>query len=214
MALDYKSSLSRYRRYLQLVKNRPLWSASMWVILSLILLIVLLVMALRPTLVTISGLLGQINQQTEISQKLDKKIIQVQLAITEMNSVKDKIPLLDKALPKEVGWDELASNLDQIATNSGLTTTDLVIDKIPLLLNEPLVSTSQKYIPQVPAGVLPVRFTLTLTGDYTQMRKVVADLENMVRIIMISSVEISVDKKGVQTLIINGETGYLPDQLL
>jgi Tfp pilus assembly protein PilO len=214
MALDYKSSLTRYRTYLQMVKSQPLWTASLWVILSLILLIVLLVMALRPTLVTISGLLGQIQQQKEISTRLDNKITLVQRAITEMNSVKNNLPSLEKALPKNANWNEIATLLSQIATSSGLTTSDLIIDKIPMLPNEPIITTGQKYVPQVPLGVIPIRFSLSLTGGYTQMRKAVSDLESVGRIVMITSIEIYTDKKGNQIMDLSGKFGYLPDQFL
>ena len=67
----------------------------MWVVLSLILLIILMVLALRPTLVTISTLLGQIQQQKEISQKLDDKTLSVTTALKTLDSVKEKLPLLD-----------------------------------------------------------------------------------------------------------------------
>lgn len=214
MALDYKSSLTRYRRYLQLVRSRPLFTTSMWVILSSILVIVLLVVALKPTLVTISGLLGQIRQQKEISVKLDKKISLVQQAITEMNSVADVQPLLENALPENADWSVIATTLAQIATQSGLVVSDLVIDKIPLGPNEPLVTSDQKYVPQVPQGIIPIRFTLTLAGDYTQMRKVVSDLEGWGRVIMITSIDISTDKKGVLIMVLEGEAGYIPDQFL
>jgi Tfp pilus assembly protein PilO len=214
MALDYKSSLSRYRRYLQLVRERPMWSASLWVILSLILLIVLLVMALKPTLVTISGLLGQIKQQKEVSVELDKRIVEVQKAIAELNSIKDERPVLDKALPQVPDWENLANELSSLATDSGLMTTDLVINKVPLLPTESFTSSGGEIINQLPKGVIPVSFTLTMTGEYTQMRQVVTEIQSMNRVIMITSVDISIDKKGMQVMTLNGEAGYIPDQLL
>ena len=55
--LDYRSSLLHYRRYLSVVQKRPILRASLFLILSLILLIILVATALRPTLVTIAGLL-------------------------------------------------------------------------------------------------------------------------------------------------------------
>src|SRR3989304_6607354 len=119
MALDYKSSLSRYRRYLQMVQSRPLLATSLWVILSLVLLIVLLVLALRPTLITIADLVSKINQQREISVKLDDQILAVQGALTSLQGARDQLYLLDLGLPKEAAWDELAVNLQGMASGSG-----------------------------------------------------------------------------------------------
>lgn len=189
-------------------------TASMWVILSIILLIVLLVMALRPTLVTISGLLGQIRQEKEVVAKLNNKIALVTQAMNEMDSVSGERHFLDKALPVDADWKGMADTLTQTATTSSLVITDLVIDKIPLTLNEELTTNGQKYVPQMPQGVMPVRFTLTLAGDYTQMRQAITNLENWGRIIMITSINRSIDKKGMLIMVINGEAGYLPDSSL
>ncbi len=182
--------------------------------MSLVLLIALLVLALKPTLVTISSLLGQIDQQKAVSAKLDKKITLVQQAIVEMDSVTDKIPLLDSALPKDPNWEELSDSLYEIATNSGLVTTDIMIDKIPISATEPISAAGTVYKPLVPSGVIPVRFTLVMSGDYSKMRQVVADLESMRRVLMLSEVDIVANKNGVLTMTITGEAGYMPDKTL
>jgi Tfp pilus assembly protein PilO len=213
MALDYKSSLSRYRRYLQLVQARPLWTASLWVILSLILLIALVVLALRPTLVTISGLLGQIKQQKEISRQLDEKIANVEKALTRLDEVSPKIPLLDKMLPVESDWSSLAANLEKIATESGLVMESVTIDKIPLVPGEQTAEMGQTES-QLPAGVMPVKFIFAASGEYTQIREMLSDLENLRRVSILSSVEINTNKDGSLRLVINGEAGFIPDEFL
>lgn len=215
MALDYKSSLSRYRRYLQLVQSRPLWTASLWVILSLILLIALLILALRPTLVTISGLVGQIKQQGEISQKLEEKMMTVQKALEELDAISPKMPLLDEVLPKESEWNILAARLEKIATESGLQVTSIVIDKIPIALNEPVPTGGPRLVKsEMPKEILALKFIISASGEYTQMRKMVLDLENLRRVIVLSSVLIDTNKEGVLVVTINGEAGFVPEDLL
>jgi Tfp pilus assembly protein PilO len=184
----------------------------MWVILSLILLIVLLVLALRPTLVTISGLLGQIKQQREISKKLDEKILNVQKALVELDAVSQKAPLLDEVLPKEPDWSSIATNLEKMATESGLQMESVTIDKIPLT-PEPSTGTGQLKS-QMPRGVLPVRFIFTASGEYTRIRKMLSDLENLRRVIILSSVEIDTNKDGSLRVTINGEAGFIPERFL
>jgi Tfp pilus assembly protein PilO len=215
MALDYKSSLSRYRRYLQLVQSQPLWTASLWVILSLILLIALLVLALRPTLVTISGLVGQIKQQEEISQKLEEKMITVQKALEGLDAISPKMPLLDEVLPKQSEWDILASRLEKIATESGLQVTSIVIEKIPLAFGTPVPTGTPVLVEsRIPEGILAVKFIISASGEYTQIRKMVLDLENLRRVIVLSSVSIDTNKDGVLIVTVNGEAGFVPEDLL
>jgi len=211
MALDYKSSLSRYRRYLQSVHSQPLWAASMWVVLSLILLIILMVLALRPTLVTISTLLGQIQQQKEISQKLEDKTLSVTTALKTLDSVKEKLPLLDEALPDDANWEDLVSEVESIATGGGIVIKSITVDKIPKALvvqTDPAKQPTEK--PLMPEGVIGVKFELKGSGTYEQIRNTVSAIEKMSRLVIFKEVIISLNKEGGLELTITAEVGYLP----
>jgi Tfp pilus assembly protein PilO len=203
MALDYKSSLSRYRRYLQSVQSQPMWTASMWVVLSLILMIVLVVLALRPTLVTISTLFGQIKQQTEIARKLDEKIMSVRKATDALEAVREKIPLLEEALPESPKWETLVTTLESIIAEQGMTTTSITVDKI----SQP--TEAEKSV--MPAGVLPVKFLLVGNGSYEQIRGTIERVEKMGRLVLFRNIVISQNKDGSLGLALDGVVGYLPE---
>jgi Tfp pilus assembly protein PilO len=213
MALDYKSSLGRYRRYLQLVQTQPLWAASMWVIMSLVLLIVLVILALRPTLVTISGLFGELRQQKEISAKLDEKILKVRRAIDEMESVKNDLPLLQQILPEQADWDILADDLYKAATESGLDILSISVEKIPLSPSE-IVVDQQQAKPLMPQGLISIRFSIAAKGNEQQIRNTILALQEMKRLILFSDVSIEEDKDGRLNLNASGEVGYIPDKYL
>lgn len=215
MALDYKSSLGRYRRYLQMVQSQPLWSASLWVILSLILLIVLLVLALRPTLITIADLVGKINQQKIVTAQLEERIVAVQNAISSMENQRDRISLLDEALPLDMKWSELAATLEAVAVESGISVENIVIGKIALTPTEIANNKSEKLeISSLPVGVIPVRFSITALGDFQSFRTLVERLEKKRRVMILTAVQISTDKTGALTIAIQGETSYLPDKFV
>lgn len=213
MALDYKSSLGRYRRYLQLVQTQPLWAASMWVIMSLVLLIVLIILALRPTLVTISGLFGELRQQKEISARLDEKILKVRKAIDEMESVKPDLPLLQQVLPEQANWEILAEDLYRAATESGLDIMTISVEKVPLSPTEVTID-QQQAKPLVPQGLISVRFSLSAKGNEQQILNTITTLQKMKRIILFSDVSIEQDKDGRLNLNVFGEVGYIPDKYL
>ena len=214
MALDYKSSLSRYRKYLQLVQTQPMWTASLWVILSLILMIVLLVLALRPTLITISSLIGQIEKQREVAYKMDEKILEVRQAIEKLELARSQLWLLDEALPTEAKWSDLAQNLESMATDSGLQLTVVVVERVPLGPNEPKSTSGSQTKSSMPPGALAVRFNLSGKGEYTQIREMVAKLEKMRRLIMLESVVTDIDKEGNLRVTIIGEVGFIPENYL
>lgn len=207
MALDYKTGLSRYRRYLQVVQEQPLWGASLWLVLTLILIIVMIVVALRPTLVTISGLLGQKKQLTELSDRMDKKIAAITEAEAAYNNISEKLYLLDEGLPKGLDWASWSDRLWDTASQSGVALTRLELKKMIVAGGE---ITKVKETKELPTGVKGLNYIVTVTGDYNHFQEFVAGIENMRRINVISSVRIQRDDKGVPVLEVEGIVGYYP----
>jgi hypothetical protein len=214
MALNYKSSLSRYRRYLQVVQSKPLFTTTLWVILSLILLIVLIVLALRPTLITIADLLSRIKQQNQVSQRLDSKMLEVQQALAALEDTRDKLYLLDIALPKEALWNELSSNLVGLATQSGTVLENIVVNKIPLSPDELTGTKPGTVIISMPKEIIPIKFTIIAKGQPENIRSLVELVERMRRVSIVNMVQINLNKEGDYRVTIMAETGYLPEKYL
>lgn len=207
MALDYKSSLGRYRRYLQTVTSQPLWGASLWVMLSLILLIILVFLALRPTLITIADLVGKIEQKNTVTKQLEARILAVSYATALLETERDRLPLLNEALPKEAEWNTLAETLSGLATSSGVTLVNVTV-------SEPTGSkTEQPVVSFLPTGVLPLRFSVTAEGEIENFKQFVNSMEKKRRILMVSTIRIETTKTGNYRMIIQGEASYLPDKL-
>lgn len=211
MALEYKGSLSRYRRYLQTVRERPLVRASLWIVFSLLLIITMVVAALKPTLTTISSLLGQIKQEEEISARLDEKIRTVQAASKNLDAAAEKIPMLDEAMPSETKWKELANRLEKEATDSGILVQSLSVEKIPVkgkYISEKTTVPAREEKIELPAGTQKVDIVVQAIGKYGQFIDYISRLEKMRRIIAITSINIDKDEKGQLTLTINGYAIY------
>jgi len=207
MALDYKNSFSRYRRYLQVAKAKPLWWTSMWVVLSLGLTILLLMLALRPTLVTIAGLMGQIRQQKEIASQLDQKIVQVRKAAQIYEEAKDRLVLLDEAFPKDPRWKEFADTLGGLASGSGLVLEGVRVEEVPVV---GAMDPSDKEPLALPAGVMGMRFEVSASGEYGRLRELVAAVENLRRVMLIQKVDMEKNEKGELIARISGVAGFMP----
>jgi Tfp pilus assembly protein PilO len=139
----------------------------------------------------------------------------VQKALEGLDAISPKMQLLDEVLPKKSEWDILAARLEKIATESGLQLTSIVIEKIPLAFGTPVPTGGPRLAEsRMPGGVLAVRFIISASGEYTQMRKMVLDLENLRRVIVLSSVSIDTNKDGVLIVTVNGEAGFVPEDLL
>ena len=174
--LNYKSSLGRYRRFLQTVQNRPLLGASLFLVMSLVLVIVLLVAALRPTLITIAGLTGEINQQKDIAEKLNQKITAISAAQQLLARNSEKLLLLDQALPLQAQTGPWTAALARVASESGIQVENLAITDVSIKQASPEAE---------------MKFSITAAGPYIGLKQFLQILESLRRLITIESVSFS-----------------------
>lgn len=177
-SLEYKGSLHRYRRYLQSVQQKPLLRASFYLILSLTLVIILVFAALRPTLITITSLFGQIRQQNELEQRLDKKIGLIKKAQLELTTATNKLVFLDEALPLTAHIGPWTDTIDSIASQSGLIANQVVVNTIPAAR---------------PWSEDAFAFDITISGPYSQLYQFLQILQSVRRLIVIDAFQITRD---------------------
>ena len=182
-----KGSLSRYRKYLQTIRQEPLWQASFVVIMSLVLVIVLILAALKPTLVTIAGLVGQIDQQKKIEARMDEKIAEIQKASEQLQRYQNKLPILSEALPLGPNWSSFAETVTQVASQSGIEIRSLTLG---------------------PIDETGVNFNVNATGSYPSLRKFVTAVNNLRRIAVISNISFSQENNEKATLSVKGAAEY------
>lgn len=200
MALDYKSGLARYRKYLQVVQERPLWKASLFVILSLVLTIAMVILALKPTLVTVAGLVGQIRQQKEVARKLNEKISAVQKASGLLEQNRDRLSLLDLALPGDSNWADWANMLVKSASDSGLAVSSVVFGPVP--------AGEKEVRGKLPPGAWGVAFSVTASGQYPQIKDFVERVENLSRVSVLTDVRVVKEKDGSLVISVQGVSAY------
>src|SRR3989344_2568272 len=199
MAINYKNSLSRYRRYLAVSRQQPWMRASLYVVLSLLLVIVLLVSALRPTLITIAGLLGQIEQNRKIEKTLDEKIAEVRLAEEELQRVEPRLGVLDEAVPSEAMWGKFVGAGNQIETDSGIILGSMAIN--PAVAGES------------GGGLARWGFTISGKGGYANAKNFISQLERMRRIVVVKTIDIVGATDNVVTVNMAGDLGFLPEEI-
>lgn len=174
--LQYKSSLSRYRRYLQTMQNQPLLRASLYLILSLVLMIILIAAALKPTLVTIAGLIGQIKEKQALEQKLDAKINTLKEAQQQLALASSRLIYLDEAIPQSAAISTWSDSMQRMASESGVAITNIT------LVNIPVAHVAQ---------ATPLGFQLTATGGYDQLYHLMQSLQNLRRLIKITKLNLA-----------------------
>lgn len=204
MANNYQSSLSRYKRYVESVRSRPLWRATLYLTLSLVLLIVLLLTALRPTMVTIAKLVSDIDKQKELNTRLENKIRQIQKAqeVYADERVSGRITLLDTGLPADPRFGNLAERVQTMAIASGLVLENIEVGEIGI---KPLVQTGGGDT----ANMGMVNFEIRVGGNYENLKRFVREVENWRRLINIKKMVINKDEiANTLKANISGVAGY------
>ena len=161
------------------------------VVMSLGLVIILIVSALKPTLVTVAGLLGQIDQEKAIEERVDQKIAVVQKANEELQKYQNRLSILDTAIPQEPAWGDFAQEITQAASESGVELKSLTFGPVG----------GSTMVPDV----LGIVFNLTGAGIYPSLRKFAARIDESRRVTVVSDVTITTD-----LLSIKGVVGYAP----
>lgn len=212
MALNYKSSLARYRRYLQIAEQKPLWKATLFLSLSLILVVVLLVVAIKPTATKIAELGGKIEKQEVLSAQLNEKIVQDQQAAKLLEQIDDRLYLLFEGLPAIANWKEWSISFETAAAKNGVQIESLLIGETQIkgkYIGKSNPATQDKS--GLPDQVTSITVNGVLSGEYFQLVQFVDDLEKTRRILVLNSVQFDKQSDGKLKLIINGEIGYVSE---
>ncbi|PIQ69819.1 hypothetical protein COS55_00375 [Candidatus Shapirobacteria bacterium CG03_land_8_20_14_0_80_40_19] len=166
-----------------------------WLSLSVSTVAFFLIVAIRPTVITITKLIKEIEEKEAASLLLDKKINSLVAAqkVYAINS--QRLPMLNQALPEKSEFPWLANFLESTALSSQVELSSLTFEKIDLNPAPP-VSQSQK-----PSSGQTINFSTNAKGDYLNLKNFVSLLESSRRLIKIELTGISETKKKEEEII-------------
>lgn len=185
--------------------------------LSLLLLVVFLAFAIRPTLNTVLELNKKKNEAVEANQRLDEKIQSISLAQANLNEVKLKLGLVEAAVPQEKIVLDFLNQMQLLAGQYNLSLEDLDYSE-KSEASQMQVATQQKD-KTATISIQPLAFNLSGNGSYGDIKKFVDHLESLPRITQIKSLTLSrvesreeeaEEAQGGLNFKIEGEIYYLP----
>lgn len=174
-----------------------------WLSITIFTVTFFLIVAIKPTLVTIAKLNKEIKDKTEASIQLQKKIDAIVAAQDIYARNSDNLVLLDDAFPEKSEFPRLAYFFEQISTSSGVIIKSLNFEKIG--------SPSNKAKDTSLLSTLPLNFSIIAKGDYPQLKNFLTELESSRRIIKITSTTFNQQKKDEKvelTIYISGQASF------
>ena len=203
--INLQAGLHRYNRYFVDLSNfYKTRKARVYtgIIAALVTIIFFIAFAIKPTLVTIAGLIKQVKDQQFVLTSLEGKIRNLSTAQTNYLNNESKIYLVDEALPASAEIGSLAKQLEALSRK-----TEVSIESFRI--NEAVLDSAEEKIANEKQ---PVNFNVTVSGNYENLRKFINLLSNLRRTISIESFvfQSGRDQSGILALNINGQVWFLP----
>lgn len=186
-----EAGYSRYRQYYERLGpllKKPHTSAYTMAILSLLTLSIFGAFAIRPAIREIFELNRKIEDRNLVSQKLDEKIKNLNLAQKEYEKVQGEISIILTALPQDSTFPPFLQNLEKIASSSGVTLNNLKFQGIPLW--DPNAPKSSGGDPKA------LSFSLDASGPYPGLTSLLQSLEKGKRLVSLGDLSFTSDRKG------------------
>ena len=181
---------SKKRRELATILNHfyanPVAKASMELFLTIGLVLFLGIFAIRPTIVTMSDLLKEIETKTELDKALTSKVAALQTAQTQYLNIEQQLPVLDSAIPEQPEVILSAKLIEKIAADTQVVIKSLGISELP--------EDTQEGVPFTQKSKQNVNISLSITGDYVSIRNFVEALRNSRKSFIVESVVFALEE--------------------
>lgn len=208
-----KSSTQRYSQDLRRYYRMPAVQVSLTLVLSLFVMAIFILFALRPTIVTIVTLKKTIVESEKTLQQLSAKMTNLQKSSIQFELLKPMLPMLNTTIPNNgAEYSPLVTSIEILARQTG---TQLESESLgPTLLFSRIIS---PFIPSKGQSVIELPFTVRVVGSYPNVSAFLTKLLSMERIILIDSVTItretgSKEENTNVALNISGSAYYLADR--
>ena len=181
MLFDYHTQYHRYRHYflkLQTAYQKPATKTSLTLILTILTISFFALFALKPTFITIAKLSKKISDGKKTNQALEAKIQSLKQAEKAYQKVAPDLDAVERAFPNKTNFNNFSSKINLLSYQNNLLLTSADFSKFNL------VSPKSNSYSQLD-------FNISLAGSYPNIKNFLKDLENLDRLVKISSVNLT-----------------------
>lgn len=206
MNLKFKNNVIPYKRYFSDAKGlyqSEQIKSFIWLSLSISTVAFFLIMAVKPTFVTIANLRKEIKEKKEASVKLQQKINAIVKAQEEYAKNADYMPLLDEALPNKSEFPQLASYFETAASSSGVELRTVNFEKI---------GSQPKVAKGMDTKTSSFSFSVSAWGQYQQLKDFLGFVESSRRMINIKETNFNETKRNEESILsltVSGEATFI-----
>ncbi len=166
--------------------QNPVAKVSIELILTIGLVLFLGVFAVRPTLLTMSDLIKEIDDKKALDRKLAQKIAALASAQTEYLSLENRLSVLEEAIPSNPDVVRDLKILEKMASDSRVIITSVSIEELP----KPILGE----LPFEKLNRSTIVTKVNVSGDYPTIRAFAENLKNSRRTFVIESISFNISE--------------------
>jgi Tfp pilus assembly protein PilO len=184
---QYQNRFKRFYSSLAPTLKKPKMQASTTAVFSFLAISLFAWYAVRPTAQTIIYLQREIADKTTVNKQMEDKITALIEAQATYETIQERLPVIQQALPYNPDAVQLARQLYRIASISQASVSAIQVPSLPLLSQE--ASAGAKLAPTKSlVGEFPV--TIVLAGGYPNIKSFLNGLLILRRLVTIDSITI------------------------
>lgn len=176
----------RYYQRLTPIMKKPKMRASTTAVFSFLAISLFTWYAIRPTAQTIIFLRREISDKTTLNEQMENKITALIEAQETYETIKDRLPVVQQALPPNPDGVILARQIRNLAVISGASIAAIQVPSLPILGRE--ATPGAKLAPPKPLEEFPIN--VVLTGPYSSLKTFIDGLLTLRRITSIDTINI------------------------
>lgn len=136
--------------------------------------------AIRPTILTMTELVKEIEDKKETSEALSRKVTVLQTVQGEYFALQDQLYLLDEVIPIEPDPERYLRIIEKVASDNRISISSMQVNEIPLEPEESVAFTRKSPVEG--------QINLSLTGEYQAIRQFLQTLSEVRPLISLDSI--------------------------
>jgi hypothetical protein len=193
MAPNWRKEYSRYQilfaKVLEVYRKRPDVKTFLELVLTLSTVLVFVVFALKPTVITIVQLLKDIKTKETLIAQMDTKIKALATAQSLFTQEARRISLVTKSVPEQALPENFTRQLEGLAQKDAVTLSGVSINELTLF-GKSLQKVNQKDVTFL-QGAGEVLFSANTTADFTALLPFLKDVEKLLRPVVFDSLSVT-----------------------
>lgn len=197
----WRSNYARYRSYFLNVVNQYKERADIKVyleiLLSLATISIFSVFALRPTLITIAGLIKEIETKKQTIEMIDTKIRKISQAQIAYDQQRIGVNLLLTAIPVKPSPDVYIRQIEGVSLDNQLPISSINVDEVFVLGSSDQVNKKSDRLEEMPLNSSGLPVSISFKSDplgYSKIYQSIKKIESLRQIVKIDSVTFNADE--------------------